>query len=79
MRLLAGLIVLAIFVCSLLASNAHRPFELRIDAQSPGVWPRYAADEAARFNAMPQMLVAPCPLGPQNLHARGSPRPIVKA
>lgn len=78
MRLLAGLIILILLGCAMLAANSHKPFETRIDAQSPGVWPKYAADETARFNAMPQLLLSPCPLGPQNLPATGGPRPIVR-
>jgi hypothetical protein len=37
-RTLALVIFLAILGCALLASNARKPFLLRIDAQSPGAW-----------------------------------------
>lgn len=42
MRLLVWALILTLFICAALASNAHKPFDLRIDAQSPGVWPKYA-------------------------------------
>lgn len=42
MRLLAGLLILILIGCAVMASQSHKPFETRIDAQSPGVWPEYA-------------------------------------
>lgn len=43
MRAGVGLIILALLACALLAANQHKPFEIQIDAQSPGAWPKYAA------------------------------------
>lgn len=43
LRAAVALIILAIAACALLASYQHKPFEMRIDAQSPGAWPKYAA------------------------------------
>jgi hypothetical protein len=42
MKALGVIFFLIILACALLASNEHKKFELRIDAQSPGVWPKYA-------------------------------------
>lgn len=44
MKLRAGvaLVILTILACTLLAANQHKPFEMIIDPQSPGVWPKYA-------------------------------------
>ena len=48
MRLAVALIIVLLMVCAALASNARKPFELRIDAQSPGVWPQYAGNALDR-------------------------------
>lgn len=52
MRLAVAIIIILLMVCAALASNAHKPFGLRIDAQSPGVWPRYA-----QTPQMPKMVI----------------------
>lgn len=50
MRLAVAIIIILLMVCAALASNASKPF--KIDAQSPGVWPRYA-----EIPQMPRMVV----------------------
>lgn len=72
MRAYVALIILLIATCALVAGLMAKPIgePLAIDAQSPGVWPNYAATRDAQMNAWPQMLVAPCPLTPQNLPIR---------
>lgn len=62
MRLAALLIIALIAACAMLASNARKPFELRIDAQSPGVWPRYAGGEWCDVNNPP---IYPRTIGPR--------------
>lgn len=42
MRIAVALIILTIAACALLAAHAHKPFELRIDA-NPGALPTNAA------------------------------------
>lgn len=66
MRTAFTLFFLVTLAGALLSSHAHKPFELRIDA-NPGAWPKDAAASDAQLQAMPNMLVVPCPLTPQNL------------
>lgn len=53
MKLAAVLIFLTIVACALLAANQRKPFDLRIDAQSPGVWPKYAAADLCDIRTAP--------------------------
>lgn len=43
MRLWVSIVMLVLIACAVMASQAHKPFEMTIDAQSPGVWPKYAS------------------------------------
>lgn len=43
MKALAILLFATVLVGALLSAHQHKPFETLIDAQSPGVWPKYAA------------------------------------
>jgi hypothetical protein len=64
-RAYVGIIILALAIIALAVSLMNKPREapLQVDSASPGVWPEYAQNQ----QAMPQMLVTPCPLTTQNL------------
>lgn len=62
MRLLVGLLILSLAACALLAAHERKPFELLIDAQSPGVWPRYAGGDWCDVNNPP---IYPRTIGPR--------------
>lgn len=66
-RLYALIIILGLAVIAATIGLAQKPLEppMKIDAQSPGVWPRYADDPMG--DAPANLLVSPCPLSPQNL------------
>lgn len=45
MRIIVAIIILALAICAFLAANSHKPFELRVDAQSSGPLVRYASSQ----------------------------------
>lgn len=67
LRVGALLIIAALMICALLASYQHKPFETRIDAQSPGVWPKYAGLSLVTPTASSWFAAYQIPLPPERL------------
>lgn len=55
MRLLVALIILTLIACAALSAHSHKPFPLLVDAAKP------------MGEAKANLLIAPCPLTPQNI------------
>jgi hypothetical protein len=71
MRAAVALIILVLAACAVLASHAHKPFELRIDEPDakPATWPTNAA--------LAQPTVMMC--RPMVIELERRPKPIVRA